>query len=67
MDRERLLSELPLPIVEGEPDAHLLAIAIAVAIEDAFDVVLTDDEIANACIGTRTGVLAVLDRHLGVA
>lgn len=65
MDREALVAELPLPV--GDNDAELGVLAIAVAIEDAFDVTLTDAEITLAELGTSEAVLRLLERHLGAA
>ncbi|WP_156252171.1 hypothetical protein [Pseudactinotalea terrae] len=62
MDREALVAELPLPLA-GDDD--LAVVAIAVAVEDAFDIVLNDDEITHARLGTSAGVLETLRRHLG--
>lgn len=63
--REAVVDELPLPIGTDAPD--LQALAIAVALEDAFDIVLTDREIAPSRLGTRSAVLHLLDEHLGPA
>lgn len=63
MDREALVAELPLPLAGGDDD--LAVVAIAVAVEDTFDIVLNDDEITHARLGTSAGVLETLRRHLG--
>lgn len=63
MDREGLVAEFLTPAVGG--DAELDALAIAVAIEDAFDVVLADHEISLETLGSRDAVLQLLERHLG--
>lgn len=62
MDREALVAELPLPLAGGD---DLLVLAIAVAVEDAFDIVLDDDEISHARLGTPAAVLDTVRRHLG--
>lgn len=63
MDREALVAELPLPVAGEEADLEVLAIAVAV--EDAFEVVLADDEITRDELGSATAVLRLLERHLG--
>lgn len=60
MDPEALIAELPLPLADGD---DLGVLAIAVAVEDAFDIVLADDEITHADLGTAKAVLALVRRH----
>lgn len=60
MDPEALIAELPLPLADGD---DLGVLAIAVAVEDAFDIVLADDEITHAALGTPEAVLALVRRH----
>lgn len=61
--REAVVDELPLPLPAVTAAAE--AIGIAIALEEAFDIVLGDDEIDAAHLGTRAAVLRVLDHHLG--
>lgn len=62
MDRAARVAELGLPVADGD---DLAVLATAVAVEDAFDVILTDDEITRATLGTAEAVLETLRRHLG--
>lgn len=57
-----LVAELPLPL----EDEELGVLAIAVALEDAFDVTLADDEITPSQLGSQAAVRRLLERH-GVA
>ena len=64
MDRAARVAALRLPVANGD---DLDVLATAVAVEDAFDIVLTDDEITHATLGTADAVLETLRRHLGDA
>lgn len=57
-DRDRVLDELPLPL---GADADVLdALGIAVAVEDACGVVLPEDRITVADLGSREAITALL-------
>lgn len=59
MDQARL-AELPLPL---GPGADVLdALAVAVAVEDAFGVVIPDDRITVADLGSPSAVESLLAR-----
>lgn len=58
-DQDRL-AELPLPL---GPDAHVLdALNIAVALEDGFGVVIPEDRITVADLGSKESIGSLLDQ-----
>lgn len=60
-ERRTILAELPLPL--GPQAGLLAAIEIAVALEDALGVTLTDEQISVARLGQRESIESVLDKH----
>lgn len=60
VDHSRVLAELALPL---DPGADVLeAIAVAVALEDAYGVTIPDDAITAATLGQRDTIEAMLEK-----
>lgn len=61
MSCQAVINELPLPLAGANQD--LDALAIGMVLEGQFDLVLRDEELTPAALGTRDRIVALLAQH----
>lgn len=59
---EERLTEL-VPLLDNAVHTELEAIALAIAVEDSFDIVLSDDEISPSRLRSVDSIRALIQEH----